>query len=117
MDIDKVKRELIVKSALEVIENVMPTNILENLKQFEDDEEEDIGKTADDLDEDRFFHEFRNHHNDEILNLTSGTEPADNNDSLTYFEIVEQEMMKKMPVTKETIEVYFTEYQYNSLLR
>lgn len=103
------KRELIVKTAMEVLQNVMPTNIVENLQKFnEEEDDDDIADSADDLDEDRFFFQLKNRYqlnNQENLNFTSNTEQTDKNDSLTYFEIVEQEMMQSLPVTKESIGV------------
>lgn len=103
---EDLKRELIVKTALEVLQNVMSTNIVDNLEKFyEEEKNEDIDESADDLDDDRFFHELTNHYNQQSQISTSNIEHIDKNDSLTYFEIVEQEMMVSLPVTKESVGV------------
>lgn len=97
----KARRELIVKSALEVLENVMPTNIMQSLDRLEDEEE--FNENQNDLDEDRFFFEKISQNREEASNIIPKIEL--DNDSLTYFEIVEQEMMQSLPVCKETIGV------------
>ncbi|XP_055297940.1 uncharacterized protein LOC129566214 [Sitodiplosis mosellana] len=98
----QVKRELIIKNALEVLQNVLPTNIMENFERL-DEEDENSGETPDDLDEDRFFYEYLTAQ--QTPKIIPKTKPVDNNDSLTYFEIVEQEMMLSLPITKYNIEL------------
>lgn len=111
----QVQKDLIVKNALEVLQNVLPTNIMENLERLGD--EDDSNGTPDDLDEDRFFYEYLakktqtqpQTQSPQIPKIISKAEPVDN-DSLTYFEIVEQEMMLSLPVTKYNIEVWHSKY-------
>lgn len=101
------RKELIVKSALDVLQNILPTNIMENLERL-NEEEDSINMSPDDLDEERFIYE----HLAKRIKPTAEaefkpvvkTETVDNS-SLTYFEIVEQEMMQSLPVTKENIKV------------
>lgn len=102
----RVRWELIVKNALEVLQNVLPTNIMDNLDRLDDDEDEQ-DDTPEDLDEDRFFHEYFTAQNHPTITAIK-PETLDTNDSLTYFEIVEQEMMESLPITKENIEVVRT---------
>lgn len=102
---EQITRELIAKSTLEMLQNVLPTNIMANVKNFDVD---DDSSYDDGLDEERFFFE------NIASNLAPTAEqpspqPVDHNRSLTYFEIVEQEMMQSLPVTKENLEVF----QYN----
>lgn len=101
------KRELIIKNALEALQNVLPTKILTNFDQF-DEEAENSDETSDDLDEDRFFFKHLIAEQANQPSKIPKTEPIDHNDSLTYFEIVEQEMMESLPVTKHNIEVIST---------
>lgn len=120
----RARRELIVKTTLDVLQNVLPTNIMENLDKMNADEDSD--EFIDDLDEERFIYEklvrkvpvVSNEPNEpnvssvskkpkhsKVPNVVASTEPVDNNASLTYFEIVEQEMILSLPVTKANVEV------------
>lgn len=107
---NQVKKELIVKTALELLQNVLPTNITENLEKLVGSDE--ANGFDDDMDETRFIYEklSTQFNNDESV-FQSIMEPMvcidqiDPNASLTYFEIVEQEMMQSLPVTKENITV------------
>lgn len=101
------RRELIIRNTLEVLQSVLPTNIMENLKRLDADDNEHCDGTPNDLDEDRFFY---NYLSAQTPNITPKLEPMENNDSLTYFEIVEQEMMLSLPVTKYNIEVWSFNY-------
>lgn len=111
----QLQRELIVKNALEVLQNVLPTNIMENLERL--DGEDDSDGTPNDLDEDRFFYEYLAKKSQtetktqppQMPQIIPKAEPMDN-DSLTYFEIVEQEMMQSLPITKYNIEVLLSKY-------
>lgn len=139
MDNRAQKNELIVKTTLELLQNVLPTNIMANLEQLDASSNGDAIEFANDLDEDRFFFEQfskkRNQPNAEstidestpteaeeapaVATASGFQEPqfvagsefndsgdqADNNSSLTYYEIVEQEIMKSLPITKENIKV------------
>lgn len=97
------RRELIIRNALEVLQSALPTNIMENLKRLDADDNEHCDGTPNDLDEDRFFYSYLS---SQTPYITSKLELMENNDSLTYFEIVEQEMMLSLPVTKYNIEVW-----------
>lgn len=105
-----VQKKLIVKMALEALQNVLPTNIMGNLEKFDEDDDSDT--ISDELDEERFIYRklSKSENNGEPVN-ESFVEPLENvsqidpNASLTYFEIVEQEMMQSLPVTKENITV------------
>lgn len=107
---NRVKKELIVKTALELLQNVLPTNITENLEKL--GESDEPNGFVDDMDEARFIYEKLSpqFNNDESV-FQPMIEPVvcitqiDPNASLTYFEIVEQEMMLSLPVTKENITV------------
>lgn len=98
----EMSRELIVKTALELIQNIMPTNIVENLERL--GAEDESNENSDDLDEDRFFYRMISQNQEPTPDLAPKIEPVEN-DSLTYFEIVEQEMMQSLPITKETVGV------------
>lgn len=123
----RARRELIVKTTLEVLQNVLPTNIMENLDKLNADDDSD--DFTDNLDEEKFFYEqlVRKVPNEPEVPIVSNelsassvskqpkhskrpknvasTEPVDNNASLTYFDIVEQEMILSLPVTKANLEV------------
>lgn len=106
----RMRKELIVKSALDVLQHILPTNIMENLDRL--NEEEDSINNSDDLDEERFIYEQLAKRIPRDLRPTTETEfkpviktETVDSSSLTYFEIVEQEMMQSLPVTKENIEV------------
>lgn len=126
MDNEAQKNELIVKTTLELLQNVLPTNIMANLDQLDAGSTSDPNEFANDSDEDRFIFEQlskqRNQSNAEstqaegaagIHESQSSGEPEfidsgeqiDNNSSLTYYDIVEQEMMQSLPVTKDNIMV------------
>lgn len=100
----QVLKKLVVKTTLEVLQNVLPTNIMESLERL--DEVDDSNEASDDLEEDRFFYEYSIAQSDipKTSKIIPRDEPAES-DSLTYFEIVEQEMMLSLPVTKYNIEV------------
>lgn len=107
---NRVKKELIVKTALELLQNVLPTNITENLEKL--GESDEPNGFVDDMDEARFIYEKLSpqFNNDEsvfepIIEPVVCITQIDPNASLTYFEIVEQEMMLSLPVTKENITV------------
>lgn len=100
---EELQKELIIKNVLEVLQNVMPTNIMDNLDKLDVDEE-DGGDRSNDLDEDRFFYEFFTAQT-ATPNMVVKKESNDNTESLTYFQIVEQEMAESLPVTKYNIEV------------
>lgn len=114
----QLQKELIVKNALEVLQNVLPTNIMENLERL--DAEDDSNRAPDDMDEDRFFYEYLATKTQtetltqpvQMPQIVPKAEPLDN-DSLTYFEIVEQEMMQSLPVTKYNIEVWQSTSQFD----
>lgn len=109
---NQVRKKLIFQMALEVLQNVLPTNIMENLEKFDDDNESN--NFTDDLDEEHFIHQvsLARVNNDESvidpfiepLVIVNQFEP---NASLTYFEIVEQEMLQSLPVTKDNITVCY----------
>lgn len=109
----RIEKEMIVKSTLGVLQNFLPTNIMRNLDRLNEDE--DSVSPSDDLNEDRFIYErltaevppkLNSNESSADLEPIVKTEPAENG-SLTYFEIVEQEMMRSLPVTRENIEVRF----------
>lgn len=109
----QLRKELIVKSTLDILQNILPTNIMENLDRL--NEEEDSTRISDVLDEEKFFYGLLTKR--KKLELPAESEPtakrkivslAKNDvldNSLTYFDIVEQEMMQSLPVTRENIEV------------
>lgn len=109
----QLRKELIVKTTLDILQNILPTNIMENLDRL--NEEEDSTCNTDVLDEDRFFYEHLTKR--KKLELPAKSEPTKKtkteslakndalDNSLTYFDIVEQEMMQSLPVTRENIEV------------
>lgn len=135
MDFEARKNELIVKTTLELLQNVLPTNIMANLDQLDGDSTSDTNEFLNDSDEDRFiFEQLSKQWNQSKAEPTpaeavtqaatqaaaglqepqfDGSEPEfidsgdqiDNNSSLTYYEIVEQEMMQSLPVTKDNITV------------
>lgn len=147
MDQQTVKNELIVKTTLELLQNVLPTNIMSNLDQLDGISDSDPGDFTSDLDEERFFFEKfvqnqsqsnTTESTDELKEAATTTiadaevtyeaaavdatfhepqfvavsefngngERIDNNSSLTYFEIVEQEMMQSIPVASQNISVW-----------
>lgn len=116
------KRELIIKTTLEMIQNVLPTNIVANLERM--DACSEPSELLDDFEEDRFFYEQLTNKVQtiapaepiedvspvefvELAKESNATDPLDTTASLTYFEIVEQEMMLSLPVTKENVSVRF----------
>lgn len=130
MDQQTVKNELIVKTTLELLQNVLPTNIMTNFEQLDAASDSDVSEFANDLDEDRFFFEKFVQNWDQataaatvdaeataemsplqesqfvaVPEFNGNGERIDNNSSLTYFEIVEQEMMQSLPATSENISV------------
>lgn len=122
---------LIVKTTLELLQHVLPTNIMVNLEQMEANSNGDTAESANDLDEDRFlFERFSKNWNAKPTSAEGAAaaaagefqepqfvagsdfdesgEQVDNNLSLTYYEIVEQEMMKTLPVTPKNITVFIS---------
>ncbi|XP_031627836.1 uncharacterized protein LOC116343754 [Contarinia nasturtii] len=99
----QILRELVVKNALEVLQNVLPTNITEQLERLDADEEEGDDR-SNDLDEDRFFYEFFTSQT-ETPKIVVKQETNESNESLTYFQIVEQEMMEALPITKYNMDL------------
>lgn len=128
MDNQAQKHELIVKTTLELLQNVLPTNIMTNLEQLDGGSNSDANEFVDDLDEDRFIFEqlskkwnrfnevskpakaegrttaaFQESPFDAGSEFNGSDVHIDNSSSLTYYEIVEQEMMQSLPVTKDNI--------------
>lgn len=128
MDNQAQKHELIVKTTLELLQNVLPTNIMTNLEQLDAGSNSDANEFVDDLDEDRFIFEqlskkwnrfnevskpakaeggttaaFQESPIDAASEFNGSDVHIDNSSSLTYYEIVEQEMMQSLPVTKDNI--------------
>lgn len=137
MDNEAQRNELIVKTTLELLQNVLPTNIMANLDQLDAGSTSDTNEFVNDSDEDRFiFEQLSKQRNQSKAESTSATtttttqaadgfqesqfnieheyidsgEQTDNNASLTYYEIVEQEMMQSLPVTMDNIMVRIVEY-------
>lgn len=107
-----IQKELIIKTALEVLQNVLPTNIMENIEKLDGDDESK--ETSDDMDEERFIFEQLTRKVDQIEPVDEpNLEPIDPNASLTYFEIVEQEMMQSLPVSTENVTVCFYHISHN----
>lgn len=123
--------ELIAKTTLELLQSVLPTNIMTNLEQLDAGIESEFTNDLD-VDTDRLLFEhflrlrtqpmdksqattapyaFQEPHFVAVSELNDNGEQNDNNSSLTYFEIVEQEMMRSVPVTKDNIMVH-THYEY-----
>lgn len=133
MDRKAETKEIIVKTTLELLQNVLPTNIMSNFEQLDAISGSDGGEFGNDLDEERFFFKHilqnANQSTEESAAAPTSTadaeatesfqepqfvavpefhengEQIDNNSSLTYFEIVEQEMMQSIPVTDKNLEV------------
>lgn len=145
MDNGAQTKELIVKTTLELLQNVLPTNIMGNLEQLDaggggSSSNGDSTDFVNDADEDRFLYEkFWKQENQPMDQSTSEAaegggegeasgsaaagdelyepqfvsvseyndygEQVENNSSLTYYEIVEQEMMQSLPVTKDNLTV------------
>lgn len=127
MDNEATINELIVKTTVELLQNVLPTNIMANQEQMEDGSTSDTNEFLNDSDEDRFiFEQLSKQRNqskvestpaetmaqaaagsqfDGELEFMDSGEQIDNNSSLTYYDIVEQEMMQSFPVTKDNIMV------------
>lgn len=101
-----IQKELIIKTALEMLQNVLPTNIMENLEKLDPDDESK--ETSDDLDEERFIFQQLTRKVIRIEPVDEpNLEPIDPNASITYFQIVEQEMMQSLPVSRENVTVCF----------
>lgn len=130
MDNEAQKNELIVKTTLELLQNVLPTNIMVNLDQLDGGSTSDTNEFVNDSDEDRFIFEqlskqrnqtkvestpakamtqaatgFQESQFDGEPEFIASGEQIDSNSSLTYYEIVEQEMMQSLPVTMDNITV------------
>lgn len=118
MDRQALTNEFIVKTTLELLQNVLPTNIMSNLEQLEANGNSDPIDLAIDLDAERFFFEqlvrkrSRQPIAEQLLQephftaVSESEELIDGNSSLTYFEIAEQEMMESLPVTRDNILVW-----------
>lgn len=117
----KTRNELIAKTALELIQNVLPTNIMSNLDLL-DGQYIDSDSFSDDFDETKFIqcHLMNKTPIANSLMEASGSKEdnssrsLDNSESLTYFEIVEQEMMSDLCVTADNIKVKAT-FDYDSI--
>lgn len=113
----KLQNSLILNAAIEVIQNVMPTNILNPLNVFNDDyETQKTQESPDDLEDDKFLHErfllqfCKPAVRDDTPQPTEppilpqdGMEIDEKNDSLTYYDIIEREMTSN--ISDENIKV------------
>lgn len=100
----RTKKEILIGTVAELVQNLLPTQILCTLDTFDINNEESQ-PTANDLEDEKFIQELllanrkpstASHYPDEIL---------DHNRSLTYYDIIEEEMLSSLTVSKHNIQV------------
>lgn len=98
------RKEILIGAVAELVQQLLPTQILSTLDTFDINNEESQ-PTANDLEDEKFIQELllanrkpsaASHCPDEIL---------DHNRSLTYYDIIEEEMLSSLTVSKQNIQV------------
>lgn len=112
----KTKKEILIGAVAELVQNLLPTqSFLGTLNTFDINNEESQ-PTANDLEDEKFIQEllFANrkpsnatHYPDEIL---------DHNRSLTYYDIIEEEMLSSLTVSKQNIQVSLVTFLWLAFL-
>lgn len=101
------KRKLLIGTIGEMVQQFLPTKILDTLETLN----ENVGnnETANDLEEEKFIQELllanRQCETTSNIDLTEDCESVQNAESLTYYDIIEQEILSSLIVSKRNIRV------------
>lgn len=98
------KKEILVGAVGELLQNLLPTQILSTLDTFDINNEE-IQPAANDLEDEKFIQELLLANRKSTIASHYPDEIHDHNRSLTYYDIIEEEMLSSLTVSKQNIQV------------
>lgn len=100
----RTKKEILIGAVAELVQQLLPTQILSTLDTFDINNEE-IQPTANDLEDEKFIQELLLANRKPSTASNCPDEILDHNRSLTYYDIIEEEMLSSLTVSKQNIQV------------